>query len=121
MAIATWCWRAAATPRCKRCCSHRSGGWGSWPAVSTTRSPPAARLIVGATDFWSGKERPWWSWSALRMPAPEPDDECDLDYTPLVCRAKKIETALKLSLGFGGHLVAAVIRAVDRGADKAAQ
>lgn len=41
----------------------------------------------------------------------EHDDACDLDYTPLVSRQKRIETALKLSLGFGGHLVAAVVRA----------
>jgi len=40
----------------------------------------------------------------------EPDAECDLDYTPLVPRARRIETALKLSHGFGGHLVAAVLR-----------
>lgn len=37
------------------------------------------------------------------------DAECDLDYTPWHARPRRIEHALKLSLGFGGHLVAAVI------------
>lgn len=40
----------------------------------------------------------------------DPDPQCDLDYTPGSARRQPIETALKLSLGFGGHLVAAVLR-----------
>ena len=40
----------------------------------------------------------------------EPDEECDLDYTPGTARPQRIENALKLSLGFGGHLVAAIVR-----------
>lgn len=39
----------------------------------------------------------------------DPDPECRLDYIPQVCRPQRIETALKLSLGFGGHLVCAMI------------
>lgn len=39
-----------------------------------------------------------------------PDPECDLDYTPGTSRARPLRTALKLSLGFGGHLVCAVLR-----------
>jgi 3-oxoacyl-[acyl-carrier-protein] synthase II len=42
----------------------------------------------------------------------EPDSGCDLNYTPGVAKQRRIETALKLSLGFGGHLAAAVVRAV---------
>ena len=42
-----------------------------------------------------------------------PDPECGLDYTPVTFRPRRIETALKLSLGFGGHLAAAVVRAWD--------
>ena len=40
----------------------------------------------------------------------DPDPECDLDYVPLMARASRYQHALKLSLAFGGHLVAAVVR-----------
>lgn len=40
----------------------------------------------------------------------EPDPECPLDCTPLVPRRRPLTTALKLSLGFGGHLAAAIVR-----------
>jgi 3-oxoacyl-[acyl-carrier-protein] synthase II len=43
----------------------------------------------------------------------EPDPACDLDGTPGVGRARSIGAALKLSLGFGGHLAAAVLRRCD--------
>ncbi len=33
----------------------------------------------------------------------EPDPECDLDYVPLTARKTDAETALSVSLGFGGH------------------
>ncbi|MDP4132654.1 MAG: beta-ketoacyl-ACP synthase II [Bacillota bacterium] len=33
----------------------------------------------------------------------EPDEECDLNYTPLVSKQKEINLALSISLGFGGH------------------
>jgi len=39
-------------------------------------------------------------------------DGCDLDYTPRHAQTERIENFLKLSLGFGGHLLAAVVRAV---------
>ncbi|MCY2962885.1 MAG: beta-ketoacyl-[acyl-carrier-protein] synthase family protein [Planctomycetota bacterium] len=42
-----------------------------------------------------------------------PDAECDLDYTPRIAHPARIETALKLSLGFGGHLACAVLRRGD--------
>ncbi len=39
-----------------------------------------------------------------------PDPACDLDGTPQVGRSMPIRVLLKLSLGFGGHLAAAVLR-----------
>ena len=39
-----------------------------------------------------------------------PDPQCNLDYTPGAARPQRIRTALKLSLGFGGHLVAGLVR-----------
>lgn len=39
-----------------------------------------------------------------------PDPLCDLDGTPGVGRPRPIRAALKLSLGFGGHLAAAVLK-----------
>jgi 3-oxoacyl-(acyl-carrier-protein) synthase len=39
-----------------------------------------------------------------------PDPECDLDCIPLVGRARPLEHALKLSIAFGGHLAAVVLR-----------
>ena len=38
-----------------------------------------------------------------------PDPECDLDGTPGVGVARPIRSALKLSIGFGGHIAAAVL------------
>jgi 3-oxoacyl-(acyl-carrier-protein) synthase len=39
-----------------------------------------------------------------------PDPECDLDCVPLVGRPCAMEHALKVSVAFGGHLVATVLR-----------
>ena len=41
-----------------------------------------------------------------------PDDECDLDFVAGQSIAREVSHAMKLSLGFGGHLVAGVIRAI---------
>jgi 3-oxoacyl-[acyl-carrier-protein] synthase II len=43
----------------------------------------------------------------------DPDPACDLDGTPLVGRQRPIAAALKLSIGFGGHLAAAVVRRLE--------
>lgn len=37
------------------------------------------------------------------------DPECDLDYTPRRASTGRIRTALKLSLGFGGHVAAVLL------------
>ncbi len=39
-----------------------------------------------------------------------PDPDCDLDCVPLVGRERPLEHALKLSIAFGGHLAAIVLR-----------
>lgn len=41
------------------------------------------------------------------------DPECNLNYTPLKADPKEINTALKLSFGFGGHLVAGLVKKWD--------
>lgn len=43
----------------------------------------------------------------------DPDPQCDLDATPRVGKPRNIRSALKLSLGFGGHLAAAVVQRVE--------
>ena len=43
----------------------------------------------------------------------DPDPACDLDGTPHVGKPRAIRAALKLSIGFGGHLAAAVLSRPD--------
>lgn len=43
----------------------------------------------------------------------DPDPACDLDGTPSIGRSRPIGAALKLSLGFGGHLAALVLERWD--------
>lgn len=42
-----------------------------------------------------------------------PDDGFDLDLVPRVSRRRDVQHAMKLSLGFGGHLFAAAVRRVE--------
>src|SRR2546421_6316706 len=42
-----------------------------------------------------------------------PDPECDLDYTPLVAKEKKVRVVLNNSFGFGGHNATLVIKAFE--------
>jgi beta-ketoacyl-acyl-carrier-protein synthase II len=39
-----------------------------------------------------------------------PDPQCDLDYVPLQARSLEVQTAMSLSLGFGGHNSALIIQ-----------
>lgn len=43
----------------------------------------------------------------------EPDPECDLDYVPNTARVKAVETALSISLGFGGHNACIALKKAD--------
>jgi 3-oxoacyl-(acyl-carrier-protein) synthase len=40
----------------------------------------------------------------------DPDPQCDLNCVPLIGQSRRVQTALKLSLAFGGHLVAVALR-----------
>ena len=43
----------------------------------------------------------------------QPDQECDLDYTPLTARKRDLDIAISNSLGFGGHNVCVALRRID--------
>ena len=44
----------------------------------------------------------------------ERDPVCDLDYTPLKARKAQVETAVSLSMGFGGHIAAIALAQTKR-------
>ncbi|MFJ1755855.1 beta-ketoacyl-[acyl-carrier-protein] synthase family protein [Kitasatospora sp. NPDC088134] len=44
----------------------------------------------------------------------EPDPECDLDYTPITARERKIDTVLSVGSGFGGFQSAIVLTRPER-------
>jgi 3-oxoacyl-(acyl-carrier-protein) synthase len=48
------------------------------------------------------------------MNVTEPDRECEFDCLPLAGKPRKFQHALKLSLAFGGHTLAVVLRRWDR-------
>ncbi len=43
----------------------------------------------------------------------EPDPECDLDYVPNVARNCDVDKAMSISIGFGGHNAAIVLKRLD--------
>ena len=63
----------------------------------------AAELAIACLSLRDGFLPP-----TLNLTDPAPN--CDLDATPLVGRSRSIAAALKLSIGFGGHLAVTVLR-----------
>lgn len=92
--------RALGRPARSLCCSSLKGGLGHLLGAAGSVETAATLLAIR-----EGLVPPTVNLSI-------PDACCDLDYTPNIPRQKRIENALKLSLGFGGHLTAAVLRAV---------
>ncbi len=66
----------------------------------------SAELAIAALSVRDGHAPP-----TLNLEHPDP--ACDLDGTPRSGRSLPIRALLKLSIGFGGHLAAAVLRRVD--------
>ncbi len=42
----------------------------------------------------------------------KPDSQCDLNYTPLKSKSAKIQTAVSISMGFGGHIAVIALRQI---------
>jgi 3-oxoacyl-[acyl-carrier-protein] synthase II len=42
-----------------------------------------------------------------------PEEECDLDFTALTAKERKIRVAVNNSFGFGGHNATLIIRAFE--------
>jgi 3-oxoacyl-[acyl-carrier-protein] synthase II len=66
----------------------------------------SAELAIAALSVRDGHAPP-------TLNLDRPDLACDLDGTPHVGRSRPIRALLKLSIGFGGHLAAAVLRRVE--------
>jgi len=89
---------------------------GKIPALSSTK--PATGHLLGA----SGALEAVITILALKhqfvpptLNLYEPDPECDLDYTPLIGKKRKIGAALSLSYGFGGHTAALIFKKSEIG------
>ena len=53
-------------------------------------------------------------WIAPTLNLENPDDECDLDYCPLVKRQKDVKVAMSNSFGFGGHNIVLIIKKFEQ-------
>ncbi len=95
----TWAVKAALGAAARRvCCSTLKGAIGH--LLGAAGSMELAATLLALRD---GVVPP-------TVNLDEPDPACDLDYTPRTARHRPLGTALKISLGFGGHMAAAVVR-----------
>jgi 3-oxoacyl-[acyl-carrier-protein] synthase II len=97
--------------------STQLGDLAETKAVHTTFGPHAKKLMLSSTKSQlghllgasGGVEAVATSLSVSRNLLPptinleNPDPECDLDYTPLKARDRKVTHAMSNSFGFGGH------------------
>ncbi len=75
----------------KSCTGHMLAGAGAFEAVVCTQA------------ILNGRVPP-----TINLTSPDP--QCDLDYVPLQARSVAVETAMSLSLGFGGHNSALIFK-----------
>ena len=68
--------------------------------VNASGSVELALTVLGMRD----------GFAAPTLHLDRPDPRCDLDFVPHFARENRYQHAMKLSLAFGGHLVAAIVR-----------
>ncbi len=79
--------------------------------VSSTKSAVGHLLgASGGVEMIATVKAIRTGWVPPTLNLENPDDECDLDYCPLVKRAKDVNVALSSSFGFGGHNVVLAVR-----------
>ncbi len=79
--------------------------------VSSTKSATGHLLgASGGVEMIATVKAIQTGWIPPTLNLENPDDECDLDYCPLVKRAKEVNVALSSSFGFGGHNVVLAVR-----------
>src|SRR5438552_2296960 len=96
-------------------------------------APPAHSIAIGTASSWvKAPASSWWKSSSMRGAAvrksianspvmefrptinlENPDEQCDLNYTPNVAQERTVRVALNNSFGFGGHNATLVTTAFD--------
>ena len=80
-------------------------------SVSSTKSMTGHLLgAAGAVEALATVEAIRCSVIPPTINLQHPDPDCDLDYTPNVCRERDVQVAISNSMGFGGHNACLVFR-----------